>query len=256
MTMNRLEGKRAVITGATGGIGEAAARRLLEEGATVMLAARSTERLATVAERLRSDKVYTCATDVSIEKDCKALAENSIAVMGGIDILFANAGFEGSIKPLLEIEQEEFDAVQNTNIRGTWLTMKHCIPNMLTRGGSVVVTSSVAGKVGIPGLGAYVASKHALIGLVEVASLELAEHGVRVNAIAPAPIDNAMMRSIEEQAAPGSPQAAKQGFEALIALKRYGTDEEVAAMVAFLASDDASFCTGGVYPIDGGFLAQ
>jgi NAD(P)-dependent dehydrogenase (short-subunit alcohol dehydrogenase family) len=256
MTMNRLEGKRAVITGATGGIGEAAARRLLAEGATVMLAARSTERLATVAERLRSDKVYTCATDVSIEKDCKALAENSIAVMGGIDILFANAGFEGSIKPLLEIEQEEFDAVQNTNIRGTWLTMKHCIPNMLTRGGSVVVTSSVAGKVGIPGLGAYVASKHALIGLVEVASLELAEHGVRVNAIAPAPIDNAMMRSIEEQAAPGSPQAAKQGFEALIALKRYGTDEEVAAMVAFLASDDASFCTGGVYPIDGGFLAQ
>lgn len=254
--MNRLEGKRAVITGATGGIGEAAARRLLAEGATVMLAARSTERLATVAERLRSDKVYTCATDVSIEKDCKALAENSIAVMGGIDILFANAGFEGSIKPLLEIEQEEFDAVQNTNIRGTWLTMKHCIPNMLTRGGSVVVTSSVAGKVGIPGLGAYVASKHALIGLVEVASLELAEHGVRVNAIAPAPIDNAMMRSIEEQAAPGSPQAAKQGFEALIALKRYGTDEEVAAMVAFLASDDASFCTGGVYPIDGGFLAQ
>lgn len=254
--MNRLEGKRAVITGATGGIGEAAARRLLAEGATVMLAARSTERLATVAERLCSDKVYTCATDVSIEKDCKALAEKSIAVMGGIDILFANAGFEGSIKPLLEIEQEEFDAVQNTNIRGTWLTMKHCIPNMLIRGGSVVVTSSVAGKVGIPGLGAYVASKHALIGLVEVASLELAEHGVRVNAIAPAPIDNAMMRSIEEQAAPGSPQAAKQGFEALIALKRYGTDEEVAAMVAFLASDDASFCTGGVYPIDGGFLAQ
>ena len=138
MTMNRLEGKRAVITGATGGIGEAAARRLLAEGATVMLAARSTERLATVAERLRSDKVYTCATDVSIEKDCKALAENSIAVMGGIDILFANAGFEGSIKPLLEIEQEEFDAVQNTNIRGTWLTMKHCIPNMLTDRKSVV----------------------------------------------------------------------------------------------------------------------
>ena len=94
------------------------------------------------------------------------------------------------------------------------------------------------------------------MGLVEVAALELAEQGVRVNAIAPAPIDNAMMRSIEEQAAPGAPAAAKEGFESLIAMKRYGTDDEVAAMVAFLASDDASFCTGGVYPIDGGFLAQ
>ena len=176
--------------------------------------------------------------------------------MGGMDILFCNAGFEGSIKPLLDIEQDEFDAVQNTNIRGTWLTMKHYIRHMLGNGGSVIVTSSVTGKVGVPGLGAYAASKHAIVGLVEVAALELAEQGVRVNAIAPAPIDNAMMRSIEKQAAPGAPHAAKEAFESLIAMKRYGTDDEVASMVAFLASDDASFCTGGVYPIDGGFLAQ
>ena len=256
MEMKRLKDRRAVITGATGGIGEATARRLLAEGATVMLAARSGETLSKLAAKLDSDRVHVCPTDISSETDCKSLAERSISEMGGIDILFCNAGFEGSIKPLLEIEQNEFDAVQNTNIRGTWLTMKHCIPHILGNGGSVIVTSSVTGKVGVPGLGAYTASKHAIVGLVEVAALELAEQGVRVNAIAPAPIDNAMMRSIEEQAAPGSPNAAKEGFESLIAMKRYGTDDEVAAMVAFLASDDASFCTGGVYPIDGGFLAQ
>ena len=256
MEMKRLKDKRAVITGATGGIGEAAARRLLAEGAAVMLAARSRETLSKLVDKIDSDRVHICPTDISSETDCKALAERSISEMGGIDILFCNAGFEGSIKPLLDIEQDEFDAVQNTNIRGTWLTMKHCIPPMLDSGGSVIVTSSVTGKVGVPGLGAYTASKHAIVGLVEVAALELAEQGVRVNAIAPAPIDNAMMRSIEEQAAPGAPNAAREGFESLIAMKRYGTDDEVAAMVAFLSSDDASFCTGSVYPIDGGFLAQ
>ena len=255
MEMKRLKDKRAVITGATGGIGEAAARRLLAEGAAVMLAARSRETLSKLVDKIDSDRVHICPTDISSETDCKALAERSISEMGGIDILFCNAGFEGSIKPLLDIEQDEFDAVQNTNIRGTWLTMKHCIPPMLDSGGSVIVTSSVTGKVGVPGLGAYTASKHAIVGLVEVAALELAEQGVRVNAIAPAPIDNAMMRSIEEQAAPGAPNAAREGFESLIAMKRYGTDDEVAAM-AFLSSDDASFCTGSVYPIDGGFLAQ
>ena len=153
--MKRLEDKRAVITGATGGIGEATARRLLAEGATVMLAARSGETLSNLADTLDSDRVHICPTDISSDTDCKSLAERSVSEMGGIDILFCNAGFEGSIKPLLEIELDEFDAVQNTNIRGTWLTMKHCIPHILDNGGSVIVTSSVTGKVGVPGLGAY-----------------------------------------------------------------------------------------------------
>lgn len=255
--MGRLEGRRAVITGATGGIGEATARRFLDEGASVLLASRSEDKLRALHQRLGSDKVHYCPTDIASEADCRALATAARSALGGIDIVFANAGSEGSIKPLLEIDQAEFDAVQATNVRGTWLTLKHCIPAMLeSGGGSVIVTSSVAGKVGVPGLSAYAASKHALIGLVEVAALEFAQQGVRVNAIAPAPVDNAMMRSIEEQAAPGAAEAARAGFEALVAMKRYATNEEVAALVTFLASDDASFCTGAVYPVDGGFLAQ
>ena len=108
MEMTRLKDKRAVITGATGGIGEAAARRLLAEGASVMLAARSNERLSKLADKLKSDRVHVCATDISKETDCKSLAERTVSEMGGIDILFCNAGFAGSIKPLLEIEQDPF----------------------------------------------------------------------------------------------------------------------------------------------------
>lgn len=254
--MDRLSGKRAIITGASGGIGEATARHFLNEGASVLLASRSQEKLEQTAQRLNSDRVFIHAVDIASEDECRALAIAAQRHFGGLDILFANAGFEGSIKPLLSIEQSEFDAVQNTNIRGTWLTLKHCVPLMLKGGGSVIITSSVAGKVGVPGLAAYAASKHALVGLMEVAALELAASGVRVNAVAPAPVDNAMMRSIEDQVAPGAREAAKAGFESLNAMKRYATNEEVAAAVVFLASDESSFCTGGVLPVDGGFLAQ
>lgn len=116
-------------------------------------------------------------------------------------------------------------------------------------------TSSVAGSVGVAGLAAYASGKHAINGLVQVAALEFGKMGVRINAVAPAPIDNAMMASIEKQASPDDPSLARQGFSSLIAMGRYGTNKEVANIVAFLASDEASYCTGGIYPVDGGFLA-
>lgn len=139
---------------------------------------------------------------------------------------------------------------------GTWLAIKHAAPAIIARGGGAIVyTSSVAGSVGVADIGAYAASKHAINGLVHVAALELATSGVRVNAVAPAPIDNAMMASIEAQACPADPSLARAGFSGLIAMGRYGTNEEVANVVAFLASDEARYCTGGIYPVDGGFLA-
>ncbi|MEO0436774.1 MAG: SDR family NAD(P)-dependent oxidoreductase [Pseudomonadota bacterium] len=254
--MGNLVAKRAVITGATGGIGEATARRFIEEGASVVLAARSGDKLDELARRLASDRVSVCPTDISVEDQCMALAEFTQKQLGGLDVVFANAGFEGSIKPLLDIEQSEFDAVQGTNVRGTWLTIKHTAPLMLEKGGSIILSSSVSGKVGVPGLAAYAASKHAVIGLAEVAALEFASSGIRVNALAPSPVDNAMMRSIEEQVAPGAASVAQEGFEALIPMGRYAKNEEVAAMACFLASDDARFCTGSVYRVDGGFLTQ
>lgn len=255
--MSRLADKRVIITGATGGIGKATAAAFLEQGAKLMLVSRSADRLAAMAAALDGgDKVAVCAADISEEEECRRYVDETMGRYGGIDVLFANAGTEGSIKPLIEMPAEEFDKVILTNVRGSYLSLKHVIPQMINGGGgSIIITSSVAGRVGVPGLSAYATSKHAIIGLAQVAALEYAEHGVRVNAIAPAPVDNEMMRSIEKQAAPGAEDQARAGFEGLVAMKRYATNEEVAGLVTFLASDESGFCTGGVYAVDGGFLA-
>jgi NAD(P)-dependent dehydrogenase (short-subunit alcohol dehydrogenase family) len=255
--MGRLIGKVAIITGASGGIGSATAAKMLSEGAQLMLAGRDKSRLEAVVARLGGG----AAVDMTIgnpaeEADVEALIAATKSRFGKVDILFANAGAEGTVAPLTSISVEEFDHVQQVNVRGTWLAIKHVAPAMIeVGGGAIICTSSVAGSVGVAGLAAYAASKHAINGLVHVAALELGKLGVRVNSVAPAPIDNAMMDSIEKQASPDDPSLARQGFSALIAMGRYGTNEEVANMVAFLASDEAKYCTGGVYPVDGGFLA-
>lgn len=255
--MARLDGKVAIITGASGGIGSATAKRMLAEGACLMLAGRDQGRLdAVVIELQGGDKVATHVGDPAEEADVVSLLTETKERFGGVDILFANAGAEGSVAPLTSISVEEFDNVQRVNVRGTWLAIKHAAPALVERGGgSIICTSSVAGSVGVAGLAAYASSKHAINGLVRVASLEFAKLGVRVNSIAPAPIDNAMMASIEKQASPDDPSLARAGFSGLIAMGRYGTNDEVAGLVLFLASDDSRYCTGGVYPVDGGFLA-
>jgi NAD(P)-dependent dehydrogenase (short-subunit alcohol dehydrogenase family) len=255
--MGRLAGKVAIITGASGGIGSATAAKMLTEGAKIMLAGRDLGRLEMVAAQLNAgDAVSVCVGNPAEESDVIALVAETKSRFGGVDILFANAGAEGAIAPLTAITVEDFDLVQQVNVRGTWLAIKHVGPAMVERGGgSIVCTTSVAGSVGVAGLAAYAASKHAINGLVHVAALEFAKLGVRVNSVAPAPIDNAMMASIEKQASPDDPSLARQGFSGLIAMGRYGTNEEVANMVAFLASDEAAYCTGGIYPVDGGFLA-
>lgn len=255
--MAKLAGKVAVITGASGGIGSAAAAAMLAEGAQIMLAGRDASRLELACDLLSGgEAVRLHVGDPAKEADVIRLFEEAAAAFGGVDIVFANAGAEGRIAPLTALSVEEFDEVQLVNIRGTWLAIKHAVPLLVARdGGSIICTSSVAGSVGVAGLSAYAASKHGINGLVKVAALELASSKVRVNAVAPAPIDNAMMDSIEKQASPDDPSLARAGFSSLIAMGRYGRNEEVAGLVAFLASDDASYCTGGIYPVDGGFLA-
>lgn len=140
-------------------------------------------------------------------------------------------------------------------MRGVFLCIKHAWPHLVARKGVAIATSSVAGLIGSPGLSAYVASKHAVLGLVKTAALEGGPLGVRVVGISPGPIENRMMRSIEDQAAPGHGDAVKQGFEGLVAMRRYGTNEEIAALATFLASSDAAYCTGSTYLADGGFVA-
>ena len=260
--MGRLDGKVAIITGASGGIGTATAVKMAREGALLMLAGRDLTRLEAAAAACTAggagvgDAIALCVGDPAVEEDMVALVAATVARFGGVDILIANAGAEGVIAPLTAISAADFDMVQSANTRGTWLSIKAVVPAMVARGGGAIVcTSSVAGSVGVPGLSAYAASKHAINGLVKVAALELAASGIRINSVAPGPIDNAMMASVEKQASPDDPGLARAGFSGLIAMGRYGRNEEVANMIAFLASDETSYCTGGTYPVDGGFLA-
>jgi NAD(P)-dependent dehydrogenase (short-subunit alcohol dehydrogenase family) len=257
MDHERLEGRIAIVTGATGGIGEATAKRFLEEGASVMLVGRSEAKLSETVERLAGNgKVATFVADAADEAATKASVEATIDTFGGVDILIANAGTEGKTALIEDQTFENFEDVLRTNVIGVWLSMKYCVEPMKKRGGgSIIALSSIAGMIGSPTLSPYIASKHAVYGLVKTAALELGAFGVRVNAIGPGPIDNRMIRSIETQLSPDDPDAMREGFSQLIALKRYGTNDEVANLALFLASDESSYCTGSIHMIDGGFTA-
>ena len=253
----RLDGKVAIITGATGGIGEATAKRFLEEGASVMLVGRSAEKLKATSERLAGDgKIATYVAEAADEKAIAAAVTATVDAFGGIDILLANAGTEGKIGLIEDQTVENFEEVYRTNVIGVWLSMKYCVEPMKKRGsGSMIALSSIAGVIGVPAGAPYFASKHAVCGLVKTAALELGPFNIRVNAIGPGPIDNRMIRSIETQLSPDDPDGMRAGFSQMIAMKRYGTNEEVATLALFLASDEASYCNGSIHMIDGGFTA-
>ena len=253
----RLDGKIALITGATGGIGEASAALFLELGAKVVLVGRSPEKLAATKDRLGAGREIACsACDAADEAGLAAAFALAAEKFGGLDILVANAGTEGACKPLDELSLDEFDEVMRVNVTGVWLAMKHAVPLLKARGGgSIIALSSVAGCVGFASASAYVASKHAVQGLVKCAALELGPLGIRVNAVGPGPIDNRMIASIQRQLSPDDPAAMRSGLEAAIPLHRYGTNEEVAHLLAFLASDASSYCTGSIHMIDGGYVA-
>ncbi len=253
----RLDGKVAIVSGATGGIGEATATRFLEEGASVMLVGRSAEKLEETRERLAAaGNVATSVADATDEAATQAAVEATVEAFGGLDILIANAGIEGNFAPIENLTLAEFESVLRTNVIGVWLSMKYAVEPMRKRGGgSMIALSSVAGMIGSPTMAPYIASKHAVYGLVRTAALELAESGIRVNAIGPGPIDNRMIHSLESQFSPEDPKAGQDFILSLIPMKRYGTNEEVANLALFLASDEASYCTGSIHMIDGGFTA-
>jgi NAD(P)-dependent dehydrogenase (short-subunit alcohol dehydrogenase family) len=254
--MAKLDGKVCIVTGAAGGIGAAAAKLFVQEGARVLLVDRDSSRLSAIASEFGAKASY-CSADVSRVEDTQSYVAAAVDRFGRLDVLFANAGTEGQVSPIAELTPEAFDNVFAVNVRGVFLAMKYAIPQLAKQcGGSIVITSSIAGLIGSPGLSAYVTSKHAVIGLMRSAAIELAPQGIRVNTINPGPIDNRMMRGIEGQLSPGQEQDVKRGFEGQVPLARYGTNEEIAKLALFLASDDASYCTGGVYVADGGFTAH
>jgi 3alpha(or 20beta)-hydroxysteroid dehydrogenase len=245
--MTTLNGKVALVTGAARGLGEAVMRRMVGEGAIVVGADRRAEDGAAAADAIGARFV---ALDVTDAVAWVALVERIVAELGRVDILVNNAGII-RVRPILECPPEEFRLVVDTNLVGTFLGIKSVAPTMIAQGGgSIVNLSSPAGFEGTNGMPAYSASKWAIRGLTKTAAVELGPHGIRVNAVVPGPMPTAMTRR------PGwSDDDYQRHYGSTVPLGRMGQIDEIANLVVWLASDQASFCTGGDYTADGGVTA-
>ncbi len=253
--MARLDNKKAVITGGSGGIGKATAQKMLKEGAHVLIVDIDADALAEAQKDIQNENLHVFKADVTKADEVEAYAEKAQSLFGHVDIFFNNAGVEGEVKPLEEYSLDTFGKVVDVNIKGVYYGLRSVFPLMKERGGSIIITSSVAGMTGTPNVLPYVASKHANIGMMRSAAMEGAPHQIRVNTINPSPVDNRMMRSLEEGFAPGQAEAARKNFEQSIPLGRYGKNEDMANAVLFLASEESNFITGAVIPVDGGLTA-
>jgi NAD(P)-dependent dehydrogenase (short-subunit alcohol dehydrogenase family) len=258
MALTGIEGKVAVVTGGAGGLGTAAASRLAAEGARLVLVDIDGEAAEAAAKQIGSGTIGVAA-DVSTEDGVASYVRAALDAHGRIDLFFNNAGIEGRTAPIVDAELEWFDRVIAINLRGVYLGLQHVLRVMRDQGdgGAIVNTSSVAGLRGFAGLAPYTASKHAVMGLTKTAAIEAAEFGVRVNAVNPGPISTEMMHRIEMSLSEGDDlKAVHEQFEGLSPMARYGTPEEVANLVAWLLSDEASYSSGCAYLVDGGLTAS
>ena len=242
-----------LITGALTGIGRATALAFAQDGARIVVSGRRDEAGHALAKELRAlgTEAEFVRADVRHEADVRALIDQTVARFGRLDVAINNAGTEGQGGPLTEQTAENYAATFETNVLGVILSLKHELRVMLAQGsGSIVNVSSVAGKKGFPGAAVYVASKHAVEGLTKSAALEGAAAGVRVNAVAPGPIQTDMLDRFT-----GNNADAKAGFLSLIPAQRAGKVEEIAQTIVFLASAKAPYLTGQSVAVDGGALA-
>lgn len=255
--MQRLSNKVAVITGGTGGIGLASAKLFAAEGAQVVLVDLDQAALDRAVASIGAERAMGVAADVTDPAQVEGYIQATLAKHGRLDVFFNNAGIEGAVGPIADYPVEVFDKVMAVNVRGVFLGLKYAIPAMAKGGGgSIVITSSLGGLRGVPKLGAYIASKHAVVGLMKSAALECAAQKIRVNTINPSPIATRMIESLEAGYAPGATDIVRKKMEAAVPLRRYGQPEEVAHLALFLASDEAAYITGNSYPIDGGMSAS
>jgi len=251
--MAALDGKVCIVTGAAGSLGRAVAARFLTEGARVMLVDRDAAPLAEAAATLAAapGQVATNAADVADSKATRGYVDATVAAFGGVDVLFSNAGISGPILPVTEYPEDVFDRVLAVNLKGSFLACKHALPVMRS-GGAIIMTASVVGVTSDPGICAYAASKHALIGLMRTVAKEAAGQGIRVNAVAPGPIDNGFQREVERGLTGVLGREGGAFLDSVIPMHRHGRAEEIAEAVLFLASDRSSFTTGSVLMADGG----
>jgi len=248
-----LEGKTCVITGGAGSVGAATGTLFLKEGARVMLVDSDVAALDRAAAALEAtpDRLTTCRADVSRTEDVQRYIRAATETFGPIDVLFSHAGVAGVISPVTDYPEDVFDAVVAVNLRGSFLACKYGLPAM-NDGGSIIITSSIMGVTADPGVSAYAASKHALVGLARVVAKEAAGRAIRVNVLAPGPIANPFQTRIEERLTEVVGQDGTEFLDHAIPLGRHSRPEEVAQTALFLASDQSSFSTGAVFMVDGG----
>ena len=250
-TQRQLEGKIALVTGASSGIGRASAIELARRGAKVVVAARRKEELDQVVQEIVAEggDASAIAADVSKEADIKRLVDYAVQTYGRLDIAFNNAGTEGVFAPLLEQNAERFDMVFEPNVRGVFNSMKYEAEVMLRQGaGSIINNASMGGLIGFENASVYIGSKHAVVGMTKTASIEWFRKGVRVNALCPGLIETPFHhRGIWPST------DAQQQFAAGTPAGRWGSAQEMATIVAFLASDDSSYVSGHALVADGGY---
>ena len=253
--MASLSDKVVLVTGAAAGIGQAAARLCSEAGARLILIDRDGVALQERCAELGPDALPITA-DVGEPSAADQFVRAGLSRFGHIDIAMLNAGMAGTIAPIDKVSADDFDRIMAVNVRSVWSAMAALFPAMKAAGGgSIVVTASTGGLSGAPMVSPYIASKHAVIGLVKAAALEGARHGIRVNAVAPSPIATEMMVQINRGLGTGDEAKSRARTIAHVPMQRYGTAEEVAKVMVFLAGGDASFTTGSTYVVDGGMTA-
>jgi NAD(P)-dependent dehydrogenase (short-subunit alcohol dehydrogenase family) len=255
--VNRFTDRVVLITGGGSGLGRAAAVRLAEEGATLSLVDVSEAGLAATVEAVSAAapaaKVLTLVADVSKEEDVERYVSETLAAFGRIDGFFNNAGIEGRQNLTEDFTSAEFEKVVAINLSGVFLGLEKVLKVMREQGsGMVVNTASVGGIRGVGNQSGYAAAKHGVVGLTRNSAVEYGQFGIRINAIAPGAIWTPMVENSMKQLDPENPRAAAEQFIQANPTKRYGEAPEIAAVVAFLLSDDASYINAAVVPIDGG----